>query len=262
MGALVAQHGGVRDHQPVTLLFDAKDTEEEALIEILGRLLRSTQLHRRTRAERGDAVDHDVEAALVPADHLAFDVRLVGDRRLYDLGGHQRELFRRRLDELVDRLAGGAMALVARLAVALFTLRARPGLLGARCRGLGRWLAGYRIAGRRLGGPLRSLGTRCAGFGGGFDRLRFGGVRRGRSRGGVRGGRGGIDAGFRGVGRIGRDGAVLELGHAGLRIRVGAVPAKASEEARLARRIAQEARGAKRSRNAGVGNARTLDLRA
>ena len=227
---LVTQYRGVRDHEPVTLFLDPEDAKEEALIEVLGRLLGGSQFHRGAWAEGGDAVHHDMETALVPADDLALDIGLIGDRRLDDFARHERELLRRRHDELVDRLAGGTMALLARLAVALLALGARAGLLGPRPGGgLGRRIAGWsRLRG---GGAL----------GGGL----YGNFRRGRSR---------FRGGLRGIGRVRgrfrRDLAVLELGHAGLRhASFGAIPAKASGEARLARRIAQEARGAKRSRN-------------
>ena len=115
---LVTQYRGVRDHEPVTLFLDPEDAKEEALIEVLGRLLGGSQFHRGAWAEGGDAVHHDMETALVPADDLALDIGLIGDRRLDDFARHERELLRRRHDELVDRLAGGTMALLARLAVA------------------------------------------------------------------------------------------------------------------------------------------------
>ena len=100
VGALVAQHRGARNHEAVALLFDAQNAEEEALVEVLGGLLRrAADLHRRLRAEAGDAVDDDVEAALVPADDLAFDRRLVLDRRAHDLARHAGELLGGRGDE-------------------------------------------------------------------------------------------------------------------------------------------------------------------
>ena len=67
--------------------------EQELLVEVGGGLARVAELHQRARAERGDAVEADVEAPLVPADDLARDRQLLGER-----GG----------DALVDQLQAGS----------------------------------------------------------------------------------------------------------------------------------------------------------